>query len=183
MDVPQRDFPVGAEARDRAQCPLVGTRDRHLPPQNAESLKPVVESVIMEPVPQKPVDKPVEKLDELSDAVQEKIAKLYGKHYIQVDPATKQPYENSKEFFWELMNANPCEKGDGDKKPFCLLFMQKFWRNKTYEATAEPGNDRSGKVRRHIAYNVKNRNGDLIDVGSLPVSYSDFLKRFAEDTN
>ena len=120
-------------------------------------------------------------VDELSDEIQDKIAALYGKQFVRTDPVTKKPHSNSKEFFWELVSHYPAQRGQGDRRPYCTLLMQKYYRAKTYKATAEPGNDRAGTVDKHIAFTSRNRIGDLVDTGSLPVSYSQFLKQFSPD--
>ena len=176
--MPDGSFPIGTKARVWTPGALVDSGDGHLPSQDGRSLIAATKNMNTE---QAILESPVW-VDEMSDAIQDKIAGLYGKHFVRIDPVTKKPHANSKEFFWELVSHYPTQRGQGDKRPYTTLLMQKYHRAQTYKATAEPGNDRSGQVVKYIAFTSRNRNGDLVDTGSLPLSYSEFLKQFALDS-
>lgn len=118
-----------------------------------------------------------------TEAQAEKYDRLIDKKFIRVDPETKKPHENSKDFFYEIVHTYPAYMGHGVETAFRTQFeVNKLWRNKTYKVTPPMGSKSQAEIVKHESYIEKNSHGDTIRVGVQTFDAEDFVLQFKEDT-
>ena len=108
-----------------------------------------------------------------------KCDELWGKKFVRIDPATKKPHEQNKQFFWQIVGQYPATRaGENMNAPVMHFEIQRYWRDKTYKAPAGP-ND-THEVTKHVPWTGQNWDGELIP-GSMQISYPDFIKQFVAE--
>lgn len=108
---------------------------------------------------------------------------MQAKRWIRVDPETKKPHANSKEFFWEIVHMVPgAMAGKDSNHPPMNFVVQRFYRNKTYQVNIPDGKGgAAGQSRRHVAWNDSDKRGHLRSPGDMMIEADAFAKQFVED--
>lgn len=110
----------------------------------------------------------------------EKYLKLLGRRFIRVDPNTKRPHDNSKDFFWEILHMYPATPAGGNmNEPDMQLVVQRYHRARTYQSDIEQGGNL--KVTKHEAWHDLDGRGQLRAPGYISITLEGFLKQFVED--
>lgn len=123
-------------------------------------------------------DNPYDSL--FSDEDMAKFSALWGRRWIRIDPVSKKPHANMKEFFWEVVHMFPATPAGGNiNKPEMDFQVQRYFRNKTYEAEVEQG---GAKTTRNVAWHEINSKGELTAPGYITCSYESFQKQFQPDS-
>lgn len=103
------------------------------------------------------------------------------KHFVPVDPKTKQVHEAAKECFWGIVSAYASVPAGGNmNKPTVHLAVQRYYRLRTYQLRSDAKAGLPGG-RKHEAWNVRNAAGEITELGSRYMALSDFRKQFVED--
>ncbi len=121
-------------------------------------------------------------LDELfTDEQLKEYGAMWDKQWIRVDPNTKKPHDNSKEFFWKITGQYPSVRfGENMNDPKMTFQVSRFYRNRTYAAKVD-GDDRQ-TTQRHEAFHFLDKRGQLVAPGCINIEYDSFKKQFVEDT-
>ena len=130
-----------------------------------------------EPKPE-PKPEPVLSLAEQIKAAE----KLWNKQFSRFDPTTGAAHETNKEFFWGIVGQYPASKAGANMNAPVLHFeVQRYWRNKTYEAKLPPGtNGPKDTVIKNLPWVGETPDGETIP-GMMQISMPDFLKQFEEE--
>jgi hypothetical protein len=119
--------------------------------------------------------------DELFSAEQwTKYNALIGKRFVRVDPQSRKPQPDWKDYFWMVDDMTPTTLVNGDmNKPFMDLVVQPYYRNKTYEAAIDQ--EGGGKMTKHVAFHFTNRKGELTAPGFTKIAIDRFKDEFAPE--
>lgn len=108
--------------------------------------------------------------------------------YVRVDPKTREPLEEAKEFFWRIQSPIIQVVGATDTAIRLNFLIQKYWRNRTYttQALSQSGGETlSRDVTTNEAYIVreKDRFGGytIKELGERMIDGADFLEQFKRD--
>ena len=116
-----------------------------------------------------------------TEAQAEEYIKMWDKKFIRVDPTTGQEHESNKEFFWQVIHIFPAYAGNGNESQFVTqILAQKYYRNQTYKVPSGPNSNAPDTVK-YVAYQERNRHGDLINLGQWCDDAEKFKKQFKED--
>ncbi len=115
-----------------------------------------------------------------SEADQERFAKLAEQdaHFIRIDPSSKQPYEEAKEFFWKITAVIPRSMGFNDEEFRIQYQVQKYHRDEkmAVDVPINPGSELTKK--KYAPWFKRKRDGSLHETGEMILDADDFLARF-----
>jgi len=108
------------------------------------------------------------------------------KKYIAVDPKTKEPMPEAKDFFWKILAAIPACDGANEFEVRINFQIQKYWRNKTYKAQIAPDNSNTREVHEpwfelYPDGDRLGRAGQLRTTGERILDADDFIAGFKLD--
>lgn len=113
-----------------------------------------------------------------------KYDKLIGKSFIKIDPTSKKPYEEAKEFFWVITHTfrSTLLHASGFRTMFQI---QRVHRNKFADVEKRLPNGGTQKVRVNVPWKetTVNEEGqeELYQPGDMLIDSEEFTKRFAID--
>ena len=123
-----------------------------------------------------------------------RMAESYESRYIRVDPKTKQPFEEAKDFFWRILSFIPAmadvlgssaeiEHLEGNIRINFLI--QKYHRDEKmmYEAKTDASNPHSPTRKVHAAFCARRKDGSLLEPGDRLIDGSEFLEQFKKEVD
>ena len=110
-----------------------------------------------------------------------KVDAMWDKKWVRFDPATGKPHESNKGFFWKIVGQYPASKaGENVNAPVIHFEVQRYYRNRFYEARTDPMSDKPGGNKKNMPWSGKTPDGELVP-GTIQISMPDFVKQFKED--